>query len=282
MKQVPVKRVKDAIKEMVQTINIAYPPDIAKRLQQATQQERNPLGKKTLEILEENAEIAARECLPICQDTGMVIVFLKVGQKVQFTGGSLQDAIQEGVRQGYEQGYLRKSMVDDPIYTRTNTNDNTPCVVYTDIVAGDCVEIEVSAKGFGSENMSTLTMLKPAQGEAGVIDTVLNAIKKAGPNACPPMVVGVGIGGSFDYAAVLAKKATLRDVNIPNANPKYAQLEKTLLTKANALGIGPQGYGGDTTVLAINIEYFPTHIAGLPVAVNLSCHITRHAKEVLT
>ncbi|MDF9824277.1 fumarate hydratase subunit alpha [Breznakia sp. PF5-3] len=281
MKPISVNIIRDKVCTMVQDINFNYPKDIRFLLDEATHNERNPLGKTTLKLLQENADIAAKEHIPVCQDTGMVIVFLKIGQNVQLIDGSLNEAINEGVRQGYEQGYLRKSIVDDPLYERINTKDNTPCIIYSEIVDGEQVEIEIGTKGFGSENMSMLQMLKPAQGEQGVIDTVLNAIKQAGPNACPPMVVGVGIGGSFDYAAVLAKKATLRDATMANPNPKYAQLEKTLLTEANKLNIGPQGFKGDTTVLAINIEYFPTHIAGLPVAVNISCHITRHAKEVI-
>ena len=281
MKEINVQIITNKIKNMVQDININYPKDIRYLLDQATEKETNPLGKETLQILQQNADIARQEHIPVCQDTGMVIVFIKIGQDVHLVGGNLNKAINDGVKKGYEEGYLRKSIADDPLYERVNTKDNTPCVIYSEIIKGDQIELEVSAKGFGSENMSTLTMLKPAQGEQGVIDAVINTIKKAGPNACPPMVVGVGIGGSFDYAAVLAKKATLRDATTPNQNSKYAQLEKKLLKEANNLNIGPQGFKGDTTALAINVEYFPTHIAGLPVAVNISCHITRHAKEVI-
>ncbi|MDQ0360102.1 fumarate hydratase [Breznakia pachnodae] len=282
MKEINVQIITNKIKDMVQDININYPKDIRYLLDQAAENETNPLGKETLQLLQQNADIASQEQIPVCQDTGMVIVFINIGQEVHLVGGDLNEAINEGVRLGYEEGYLRKSIVDDPIYERINTKDNTPCVIYTSIIEGDRIELEVSTKGFGSENMSTLTMLKPAQGEQGVVDAVINAIKNAGPNACPPMVVGVGIGGSFDYAAVLAKKATLRDATLPNQNPKYAQLEKKLLNEANKLNIGPQGFKGDTTALAVNVEYFPTHIAGLPVAVNISCHITRHAKEVIS
>lgn len=281
MKEINVQIITNKIKDMVQDININYPKDIRYLLDQAAENETNPLGKETLQLLQQNADIASQEQIPVCQDTGMAIVFIKIGQEVHLVGGNLNEAINEGVRLGYEEGYLRKSIVDDPIYERINTKDNTPCVIYTEIIEGELIELEVSTKGFGSENMSTLTMLKPAQGEAGVIDAVISAIKNAGPNACPPMVVGVGIGGSFDYAAVLAKKATLRDATVPNQNARYAQLEKKLLSEANKLNIGPQGFKGDTTALAVNVEYFPTHIAGLPVAVNISCHITRHAKEVI-
>lgn len=281
MKEFSVKKIEETIYHMVQDINFNYPKDILERLENSLEKETSKIGKETLQLLMENAKIAREERIPICQDTGMVIVFLKVGQEIHFVDGLLKDAINEGVRRGYRDGYLRKSVVSDPLFDRTNTKDNTPCIIYTEIVEGDCVEIELGCKGFGSENMSTMTMLKPAQGVNGVKEAVLNAIKKAGPNACPPMVVGVGIGGTFDYAAQLAKKATLRDCSIANSDPRYAKLEKELLEEANALNIGPQGLKGDTTVLSVNIESFPTHIAGMPCAVNISCHVTRHAKEVL-
>lgn len=266
---------------MVQQVNYHYPKDIQEMLEVSAIKETSKIGKETLELLLENSRIAKEEHIPICQDTGMVIVFIKIGQEVALVDGDFKEAIYEGVRKGYEEGYLRKSVVSDPLFDRINTKDNTPCIIYPEIVAGDKVEIEVGCKGFGSENMSTITMLKPAQGVAGVKEVVISAIKKAGPNACPPMVVGVGIGGTFDYAAVLAKKATLRDCSIENSDPRYAQLEKELLEEANALNIGPQGLKGDTTVFKINIEHFPTHIAGMPCAVNISCHVTRHAKEVI-
>lgn len=281
MKDFDVKRVEECICKMVQEINFNYPQDILERLEDSLEKESSKIGKETLQFLMDNAKIAKEEKIPICQDTGMVIVFLKVGQELHFVNGSLKEAIYNGVRNGYQEGYLRKSIVSDPLFDRINTKDNTPCIIYTDIVEGDTLEIELGCKGFGSENMSTITMLKPAQGIDGVKEAVLSAIKKAGPNACPPMVVGVGIGGTFDYAAMLAKKATLRDCSIRNSNPRYAKLEKELLLEANALNIGPQGLKGDTTVLSVNIEEFPTHIAGLPCAVNISCHVTRHAKEVL-
>lgn len=281
MREVSVKTISSCIASMVQQVNYHYPKDIQQMLEESASKETSKIGKETLELLLENSKIAKEEHIPICQDTGMVIVFIKIGQEVILTDGDFKEAIYEGVRKGYEEGYLRKSIVNDPLFDRINTKNNTPCIIYPEMVAGDKVEIEVGCKGFGSENMSTITMLKPAQGVAGVKEAVISAIKKAGPNACPPMVVGVGIGGTFDYAAVLAKKATLRDCRIENCDPRYAQLEKELLEEANTLNIGPQGLKGDTTVFKINIEHFPTHIAGLPCAVNISCHVTRHAKEVI-
>ena len=280
MREIDVKLIRDAICSMVQKINIEYPSDICESMEQALSQEDHPIARSTLEFLMKNAEIAKAEKLPICQDTGMAVVFLNIGQDVHLVGGSLQQAVNDGVALGYEQGYLRKSVVNDPLFARINTKNNTPAVLYTSIVEGDKVEIELGAKGFGSENMSTITMLKPAQGIEGVKNAVLSAIQNAGPNACPPMVVGVGIGGTFDYAAMLAKKATQREAR-HNDDPRYAKLEEELFTAANELNIGPQGMGGKTTVFRINVEYYPTHIAGLPCAVNISCHVTRHAKEVL-
>ena len=280
MRTIAVDQIRDAICRMVQRINIEYPDDIRRCMETALQKEQHPTARSTLQFLIRNAAIAREERLPICQDTGMAVIFLRVGQDVHFTGGSLRDAIDQGVAMGYEQGYLRKSVVDDPLFERINTRTNTPAIVYTEICEGEQVEILVGAKGFGSENMSTITMLKPAQGIQGVKDAVLSAIRQAGPNACPPMVVGIGIGGTFDYAAMLAKKATLREA-LHSKDPRYAALEEELLQEANALGIGPQGLGGDTSVFRINIEHYPTHIAGLPCAVNISCHVTRHAKEVL-
>lgn len=280
MRTIAVDQIRDAICRMVRRINIEYPDDIRRCMETALQKEQHPTARSTLQFLIRNAAIAREERLPICQDTGMAVIFLRVGQDVHFTGGSLRDAIDQGVAMGYEQGYLRKSVVDDPLFERINTRTNTPAIVYTEICEGEQVEILVGAKGFGSENMSTITMLKPAQGIQGVKDAVLSAIRQAGPNACPPMVVGVGIGGTFDYAAMLAKKATLREA-LHSKDLRYAALEEELLQEANALGIGPQGLGGDTSVFRINIEHYPTHIAGLPCAVNISCHVTRHAKEVL-
>lgn len=281
MRELDVQCLTDKIAQMVQTINYEYPQDIQASLQASMDTERSPIGLQTLTYLLENARVAKVEHYPICQDTGMVIIFLEVGQDVHFINGSLHDALQKGVEIGYEEGYLRKSVVADPLFQRINTKTNTPAIIYTSIVPGERVVMEVTTKGFGSENMSIVKMLKPAQGEEGVMDTVLEAVKLAGPNACPPMVIGVGIGGTFDYATVLAKKATLRSTASHNPDPQYQELEEELLQRINALNIGPQGLKGDTTALAVNIEQHPTHIAGLPCAVNISCHVTRHAKEVI-
>jgi len=238
--------------------------------------EKSPLGKQVLNQLNENLDIAANDMIPICQDTGMAVVFINVGQDVHFTGGNITDAINEGVRQGYVEGFLRKSVVNDPII-RENTKDNTPAVIHYNIVPGDKVDITVAPKGFGSENMSRVFMLKPADGIEGVKDAILTAVKDAGPNACPPMVIGVGIGGTFEKCALLAKKALTRNVEEESPVPYVRELEKEMLEKINKLGIGPGGLGGTQTALAINIETYPTHIAGLPVAVNMCCHVNRHA-----
>lgn len=281
MREFDVTILRDTVSNMIQKINYEYPPDIKSKIDACATLETHPIGIETFRLLQENARIAKEEHIPVCQDTGMVIVFLKVGQDVHFINGNLKDAINEGVRRGYEDGYLRKSVVSDPLFHRVNTKDNTPAVLYMDIVEGDQVEVSINCKGFGSENMSTITMLKPAQGVQGVKQAVLDTVKKAGPNACPPMVIGVGIGGTFDYAAVLAKKALTRSSDCPHPNKEYANLEKELLDEINQLHIGPQGLGGNITALHVNIEDYPTHIAGMPLAVNISCHITRHAKEVL-
>ena len=233
-----------------------------------------------LDQIIENFEIAEKEEVPICQDTGMACVFLEIGQEVHITGGALQEAVDEGVRRGYEKGYLRKSVVKDPI-RRGNTGDNTPAMLYTEIVPGDRIRITVAPKGFGSENMSAVRMLKPSAGLPGIEDFILEAVETAGPNPCPPVVVGVGIGGTFDKAALLAKKALMRPLNTSHPDPFYAKLERELLEKINAFGIGPQGFGGRTTALGLNIETMPTHIAGMPCAVNMSCHVTRHQTEVI-
>ena len=240
----------------------------------------SPLGKKVLNQLNENLDIAGNDMIPICQDTGMAVIFINVGQEVHFTNGNITDAINEGVRQGYVDGYLRKSVVSDPII-RENTKDNTPAVIHYNIVEGDKVDITVAPKGFGSENMSRVFMLKPADGIEGVKEAILTAVKDAGPNACPPMVVGVGIGGTFEQCALLAKKALTRNVEEPSPVPYVNELEKEMLEKINKLGIGPGGLGGTQTALAINIETYPTHIAGLPVAVNMCCHVNRHAHRVI-
>lgn len=268
------------IKEMCIEANHYLSKDMDKALKDATVSEKSELGKKILNQLQENLKIADEEMIPICQDTGMAVIFLEVGQDVHFEGMAVEDAVNEGVRQGYTEGYLRKSVVGDPII-RENTKDNTPAVIHYSIVPGDKVIITMAPKGFGSENMSRIFMLKPADGEEGVKKTVIQAVKDAGPNACPPMVVGVGLGGSFEKAAFLAKKALTRNLDTPSDKPHIAKLEKELLEEINQLGIGPGGLGGSTTALGLNIETYPTHIAGMPLAVNICCHVNRHAHRVL-
>ena len=263
------------IKEMCIEANLSLTEDMKCRFKNAIESEKSPLGKQILNQLQENMEIAAADQIPICQDTGMAIVFLNIGQDVHIEGMDLHDAVNEGVRQGYTEGYLRKSVVKDPLI-RENTKDNTPAVLHTRIVDGDQVKIKVAPKGFGSENMSRVFMLKPAEGIEGVKDAVLTAVKDAGPNACPPMVVGVGIGGTFEKCALMAKEALTREVGSHSEIEYVKELEEELLTKINSLGIGPGGLGGTTTALAVNINTYPTHIAGLPVAVNICCHVNRH------
>lgn len=276
MREVNVDKVTENIKEMSIEANHFLTDDMKKVFKNAVVSEKSPLGKQVLNQLNENLDIAANDMIPICQDTGMAVVFINVGQDVHFTGGNITDAINEGVRQGYVEGFLRKSVVNDPII-RENTKDNTPAVIHYNIVPGDKVDITVAPKGFGSENMSRVFMLKPADGIEGVKDAILTAVKDAGPNACPPMVIGVGIGGTFEKCALLAKKALTRNVEEESPVPYVRELEKEMLEKINKLGIGPGGLGGTQTALAINIETYPTHIAGLPVAVNMCCHVNRHA-----
>lgn len=276
MREVNVDKVTENIKEMCIEANHFLTDDMKKVFKNAVVSEKSPLGKQVLNQLNENLDIAANDMIPICQDTGMAVVFINVGQDVHFTGGNITDAINEGVRQGYVEGFLRKSVVNDPII-RENTKDNTPAVIHYNIVPGDKVDITVAPKGFGSENMSRVFMLKPADGIEGVKDAILTAVKDAGPNACPPMVIGVGIGGTFEKCALLAKKALTRNVEEESPVPYVRELEKEMLEKINKLGIGPGGLGGTQTALAINIETYPTHIAGLPVAVNVCCHVNRHA-----
>ena len=276
MREVNVDKVTENIKEMCIEANHFLTDVMKKVFKNAVVSEKSPLGKQLLNQLTENLDIAANDMIPICQDTGMAVVFINVGQDVHFTGGNITDAINEGVRQGYVEGFLRKSVVNDPII-RENTKDNTPAVIHYNIVPGDKVDITVAPKGFGSENMSRVFMLKPADGIEGVKDAILTAVKDAGPNACPPMVIGVGIGGTFEKCALLAKKALTRNVEEESHVPYVRELEKEMLEKINKLGIGPGGLGGTQTALAINIETYPTHIAGLPVAVNMCCHVNRHA-----
>ena len=268
------------IREMCIEANHMLTPDMQKALECAVTDEKSPIGQKVLGQLQDNLQIAQEDTIPICQDTGMAVVFLEIGQDVHFEGGSLTDAINEGVRQGYVDGYLRKSVVKDPLI-RENTKDNTPAVIHYDLVPGDKVKITVAPKGFGSENMSRIFMLKPADGIEGVKNAILTAVKDAGPNACPPMVVGVGIGGTFEKCALLAKKALTRPVDERSSIPYVKELEEELLATINRLGIGPGGLGGSTTALAVNIDTYPTHIAGLPVAVNICCHVNRHCVREL-
>ena len=270
-----VEEITKNIKEMCIEANHFLSPDMAEAMKCAEKNEEAPLGKQILEQLQENLKIGGEDMIPICQDTGMAVVFLEIGQDVHLEGGALEDAVNEGVRQGYVEGYLRKSVVGDPLI-RENTKDNTPAVLHTRIVDGDQVKIKVAPKGFGSENMSRVFMLKPAEGIEGVKDAVLTAVKDAGPNACPPMVVGVGIGGTFEKCALMAKEALTREVGSHSEIEYVKELEEELLTKINSLGIGPGGLGGTTTALAVNINTYPTHIAGLPVAVNICCHVNRH------
>jgi len=280
MRDVNVSEITKNIKEMCIEANHFLSEDMKKVFKNAVDSEESPLGKQVLNQLNENLSIAASDMIPICQDTGMAVIFINVGQEVHFTGGDITDAINEGVREGYVEGYLRKSVVSDPLI-RENTKDNTPAVIHYSIVPGDKVEITVVPKGFGSENMSRVFMLKPADGIEGVKNAILTAVKDAGPNACPPMVVGVGIGGTFEKCAILAKKALTRNLEEKSDIEYVRNLESEMLEKINKLGIGPGGLGGTQTALAVNIETYPTHIAGLPVAVNICCHVNRHVKRVL-
>lgn len=275
IRSIHVDTITNNIKEMCIQANHYLSDDMNQMIRSVSKDEKSPLGKQILVQLEENLDIAAKDMIPICQDTGMAIIFMKIGQDVHFEGGLLEDAINEGVRQGYVEGYLRKSVVKDPLI-RENTKDNTPAVIYYEMTEGDKVEITVAPKGFGSENMSRVFMLKPSDGIEGVKEAVLTAVKDAGPNACPPMVVGVGIGGSFEKCALMAKRALTRNINEHSKIPYVKELEMELLNAINTLGIGPGGLGGSTTALAVNINTYPTHIAGLPVAINICCHVNRH------
>ncbi len=275
MREINVNTITEEVRNLCIDANHKLSPDMERALGDARDQERSPLGKQILGQLQENLRIAGEDMIPICQDTGMAVFFVKVGQEVHFTGGSLTDAINEGVRRGYTEGYLRKSVVSDPLI-RKNTGDNTPAVIHYDIVPGDKVEITIAPKGFGSENMSRVFMLKPADGEEGVKNAIIQAVKDAGPNACPPMVVGVGIGGTFEKCAQMAKEALTRETGKHSEIPYVAEMEKEVLERINHTGIGPAGLGGSVTAFAVNINTYPTHIAGLPVAVNICCHVNRH------
>ena len=280
MRTIQAEEITRNIKEMCIEANHFLSPDMRRVFENALSEEKSPLGRQILGQLQENLQIAGEDMIPICQDTGMAVIFLKVGQDVHIEGGSLREAVDEGVRQGYTEGYLRKSVVGDPL-ERVNTKDNTPAVLHTEIVDGGQIEITVAPKGFGSENMSRIFMLKPADGIEGVKEAILTAVRDAGSNACPPMVVGVGIGGTFEKCALMAKHALTRDLSEKSPVPYVRELEREMLEKINGLGIGPGGLGGTVTALAVNIETYPTHIAGLPVAVNICCHVNRHARRVI-
>lgn len=280
MREIYVDQIIETVKYMCIDANCNLNRDVQCALEQGLAREQNATAKTMLTDILKNAEIARNEQMPICQDTGMAVIFLKLGQDVHMTGGSLYDAVNEGVRQGYAEGYLRKSVVADPV-RRGNTGDNTPAVIHTEITDGEHLEITLAPKGFGSENMSAVKMCKPSDGLDGIIDFVVDTVRRAGGNPCPPLVVGVGIGGTFEKCAYLAKSALLRDVDSSNPDPYYAELEATLLERINALDIGPQGFGGVTTALGVNVETFPTHIAGMPCAVNINCHVTRHLTKTL-
>ena len=280
MREIDAATISAAVAKLAVQACCHLPADVRDAFRQRLDKEPSPVGRNILEQLLENADIAARDDIPICQDTGLAVVFAEVGQDVHITGGDFEAAIHEGVRRGYDKGYLRKSVVKDPV-RRGNTGDNTPAMLYTEIVPGENIKITVGPKGFGSENMSQIRMFKPSAGLQGIKDFILEVVETAGPNPCPPMVVGVGIGGTFDKAALLAKKALMRPLDSENPDPFYADLEKEMLEKVNQLGIGPQGFGGKTTAIGLNIETMPTHIAGMPCAVNINCHVTRHKTEVL-
>lgn len=280
MREINVQQITDVVERLCIEANTHLPGDVKGALCQCRAAEDWDIAKGVLDKIITNYEIADAENVPICQDTGMACVFLEIGQDVHLVGGNLAEAVDEGVRRGYTNGYLRKSVVADPV-RRGNTGDNTPAMLYTEIVPGEQIKVTVGPKGFGSENMSQIRMFKPSAGLQGIKDFILEAVETAGPNPCPPMVVGVGIGGTFDKAALLAKKALMRPVDSSNPDPFYADLEKEMLEKINQLGIGPQGFGGKTTAIGLNIETLPTHIAGMPCAININCHVTRHKTEVI-
>lgn len=280
MRNIPTDLIIKNIKEMCIEANYLLSPDIKNSIISASLDETGEIGRKILEQLKENMYIAENENIPVCQDTGMAVVFLKIGQDVHIEGCYIEDAVNEGIRQGYIEGYLRKSVVDDPLM-RKNTNDNTPGIIHYEIVPGDKLEITVAPKGFGSENMSRVYMLKPSDGTEGVKEAIIETVKLAGPNACPPLVIGVGIGGTFEKCTMLAKKALIRDINSHNSISHISRLEDEMLEKINSLGIGPGGLGGKITALGVNIEVYPTHIAGLPVAINMCCHVNRHKTRVI-
>lgn len=273
---IKAEKITETVKELLTNCNYNIGSDITNALEKAKETEKSEVGRQVLCQLIENNKIAHDEQIPLCQDTGMAVLFVQYGDKVVIDGGSFKNAVTEGVRQAYKEGYLRKSVVNDPVFDRINTKDNTPAIIHTEIVPGERIVITAGGKGFGSENMSAIKMLTPSYGAEGVIDFVLDTVRKAGPNPCPPMVVGVGIGGTFEKAAQLAKKATFRSIETSNPDPRYAEMEQQLLDRINKMGFGPAGLGGTTTALGVNIETYPTHIAGMPVAVNICCHAARH------
>ncbi|MFC1906300.1 fumarate hydratase [Chloroflexota bacterium] len=281
MRDIKAQEITKTVSRLFQEANFFLPSDVMASLQQARKTEESPVGCEILDIILENAEISAREKIPLCQDTGIAVVFFELGQEVCITGGDLYAAVNEGVRQGYSEGYLRKSMVGQPYSARANTKDNTPAIIYTDIVPGNKLKITVMPKGGGAENMARLAMLHPAQGRQGIIDFVVNTVDEAGSNPCPPIIVGIGIGGTVEKTVMLAKRALLREVSEPSLDAEVAELEKEILQRINNLGIGPQGFGGRTTALAVHAEVFPCHMASMPVAVNLQCHSARHKEAVL-
>ncbi len=281
MREFDVSDVIEPVKTLCIEANTILPDDVKQKLLDAKEAEESPVGKEILAQIEENIEISAAEKLPLCQDTGFAVLFVEIGQDVHLVGGDIREALNEGVRQGYKDGYLRKSIVDDPAIERVNTKDNTPAIIHWDIVPGDKVKITIAPKGGGSENMSTVKMMKPADGIDGIKDFVVEWVRNAGGNPCPPVVVGVGIGGTFEHVAYLAKSSLLRDIGSVSPNPKFAEAEKDILEKINATGVGPMGLGGKTTALAVFIETHPCHIASMPVAVNINCHAARHKSVVL-
>lgn len=277
MRQIKADIIREKVKRLLLEASYNIGEQMTEKLNNALEKEGSPVGKHVLKQIIKNDEIANDEKIPMCQDTGMAVIFIELGQEIIITNGDLYDAVNQGVSEAYIEGYLRKSVVDDPLFERVNTKNNTPAIIHIEIVKGDKIKINAAPKGFGSENMSAIKMLKPADGVEGAKEFVLETVKKAGPNPCPPIVVGVGIGGTFEKSAILAKKSLLREIGENNTNPKYKQLENELLESINKLGIGPAGLGGKTTAIAVHIEYFPTHIAGLPVAVNICCHAYRHS-----
>jgi fumarate hydratase subunit alpha len=281
MREINVETITKTVEELCIDANYNLPADVKKALEDAVEREESPLGREILQDILRNADIAKRDEVPICQDTGLAVVFLELGQDVKLVGGDLNEAINEGVRRGYINGYLRKSSVDDPFIVRKNTNDNTPAIIHTTIVSGDKVKIIIAPKGGGSENMSALAMLKPSDGVEGIKKFVVDTVEKAGSNPCPPIIVGVGIGGTIEKTTLIAKKALLRTIGEHNQNPEVAKIEEELLEEINKLGIGPQGFGGRTTALAVNIETFPAHIASMPVAINIQCHAARHKEAII-